>query len=109
MLGAVVAAGVVASVTASVVLSGSAGQSRVYYGTDTRAAELLIGALLAVVLSGRGRAAATRRRARDRTLATLAGGAAIAVLVFWWATVDQTRGVALPRRVRAARRARRRW
>src|SRR5690349_7004182 len=44
VLGAVLAAGIAASVIAGRVLyAGGNGTSRVYYGTDTRAAELLIG------------------------------------------------------------------
>src|SRR5262249_23306691 len=62
---AVLVAGIVAAVAASRVLSASAGPTRAYYGTDTRAAELLIGALLAVVCAGRitpARAVSARAR-----------------------------------------------
>ena len=44
----------VGSVAASFLLA-DAGPDRLYFGTDTRAAELLIGALLAVVVAARGR------------------------------------------------------
>ena len=59
-----------ASVLASFALRGPGGGDRVYYGTDTRAVELLAGALLAVVLvsvarrPGRGVAPGDRRRRR---------------------------------------------
>ncbi len=87
VLGAVFAAATIASIAASVVLAGSSGQSRVYYGTDTRAAELLIGALLAVVLAGREVAP---RRARDRVAINVLGAAALSTMIYWWVTVDQT-------------------
>ncbi len=88
LLGLVFSAGVVASVLASRMLFGTSGSSRVYYGTDTRSAELLIGALLAVVVAGRvstTRAPSTRARA----FATMTGAAALGVLVWWWTTVEQ--------------------
>ncbi len=88
VFGVVLFAGVVASVLASRALYRTSGSSRVYYGTDTRAAELLIGALLAVIVAGRVapiRPASTRAR----TLATVAGVGALGVMVWWWATVEQ--------------------
>jgi peptidoglycan/LPS O-acetylase OafA/YrhL len=88
-LGAVLVAGIVASVIAGRVLYGTSGSTRVYYGTDTRAAELLIGALLAVILTGRvipNRPAS----ARARTFATVGGLGALALMVWWWATVEQS-------------------
>jgi hypothetical protein len=62
--------------------------SRVYYGTDTRAAELLIGALLAVIVAGR---VTTIRpaSARVRALATVVGASGLGAMAWWWATVDQ--------------------
>jgi peptidoglycan/LPS O-acetylase OafA/YrhL len=59
--------------------------ARVYYGTDTRAAELLIGALLAVVFSGR--IELSSRMAR--LVAGAVGALALGLCLFWWATVDQ--------------------
>jgi peptidoglycan/LPS O-acetylase OafA/YrhL len=86
VLAGVLVAGTGASVAAGVVLSNE--NSRVYYGTDTRAAELLIGALLAVAL---------HRRITDRTVerhaglpTTLAGISALATLLALWTTVDQS-------------------
>jgi peptidoglycan/LPS O-acetylase OafA/YrhL len=63
VLGGVLAALVIASVMASVALRGAgASIDRVYYGSDTRAAELFLGALLATVLYGREISSATLRR-----------------------------------------------
>jgi peptidoglycan/LPS O-acetylase OafA/YrhL len=89
VLGAVLGAGIVASVLAGRALYTTGGSSRVYYGTDTRAAELLIGALFAVIVSGR---VAPRRAtsARMRTLATIAGVTALGLMIWWWATVEQS-------------------
>ena len=79
-------AGIIASITASIVLVNSAGESRVYYGSDTRAAELLVGALLALLLhEDRGRV-----MTRGRGVVTIGGIGALAVLVWWWCTVNQT-------------------
>ncbi len=87
LLGGVLAAGATASVVAGSVLTTAVSQTRVYYGTDTRAAELLIGALLAVVLSKRPAPATTPW---TRASATLLGGAALATLITWWTSVGQT-------------------
>jgi peptidoglycan/LPS O-acetylase OafA/YrhL len=88
VVGAAFTAAIVASVVASNVLLASTGESRVYYGTDTRAAELLIGALLAIVFT---RYRPTRRAGPVGTaVATVAGGAALATMVAWWSTVQQS-------------------
>jgi hypothetical protein len=89
VLGVVLGAGIAASVLAGRALYGSVGSSRVYYGTDTRAAELLIGALLAVIVAGR---VASDRviPARVRAFATAGGVGALALMVWWWATIDQS-------------------
>jgi peptidoglycan/LPS O-acetylase OafA/YrhL len=60
--------------------------SRVYYGTDTRAAELLLGALLAVWVAGRGSDLADRRRPVVATLGVFAGLASLVA----GGTVDQS-------------------
>ena len=69
-LGALLVVGIGASVLASRVLYARDGSTRVYYGTDTRAAELLVGALLAVVRRRPHHTAArvvdARARARER-------------------------------------------
>jgi peptidoglycan/LPS O-acetylase OafA/YrhL len=76
-------AGVVASSTLGIVWS--ADRSRVYYGTDTRASELLVGALLAVALAGR----AGPVSAAGRRVLGAAGLGALGLMAWWWATVDQ--------------------
>ena len=94
IIGAVFAAGAVASVLAGRALYTTHGSSRVYYGTDTRAAEILIGALLAVIVAGRVRPLRATRNpvtaTRARVLATVAGAGALGVMLWWWATVDQS-------------------
>ncbi len=88
VLGTVLVGGIASSVLASRALYTSHGASRVYYGTDTRAAELLVGALLAVLVAGRvtpPRAVSTR----VRSVLTLAGIGALSLMVWWWTTVDQ--------------------
>jgi peptidoglycan/LPS O-acetylase OafA/YrhL len=89
VIGGFLAAGVAASVVAGNVLLASSGESRVYYGTDTRAAELLIGALLAVVFAHPG-ISADRRSRTARVAIPLAGAAALAAMIWWWMTVDQS-------------------
>jgi peptidoglycan/LPS O-acetylase OafA/YrhL len=87
-LAAVMAAGIGASVLAGNLLLASSGESRVYYGTDTRAAELLVGALLAVVLARRAPMPTVRRG--TRVAATVGGTLALATMVWWWSTVNQS-------------------
>ena len=60
--------------------------SRVYYGTDTRAAELLLGALLAIWVAGKGRDLADRERPGVAALGVVAGLASVVA----WVTVDQS-------------------
>lgn len=60
--------------------------ARVYYGTDTRAVELLAGALLAVLLAG-------RPRVFERiplVALTVVGALTLGVTFLWWGTVEQT-------------------
>lgn len=59
--------------------------ARLYYGTDTRAAELLAGALLAIALGGRTRVPEERATA----LVTALGVLGLAVSVFFWTSVHQ--------------------
>jgi peptidoglycan/LPS O-acetylase OafA/YrhL len=59
--------------------------TRVYYGTDTRTGELMVGVLLAVACS-RWSAPATRA---GRAVLSGAGVVALGMLLFWWATVHQ--------------------
>jgi hypothetical protein len=66
-------------------LDAGASGDRMYYGTDTRAVELLAGALLALVLTGRD---APRRRAVRAGLYTT-GAAALAAMAVLWTVVEQ--------------------
>src|SRR5262245_51483447 len=89
VLGALLIVGIAASVIASRVLYAHDGSTRAYYGTDTRAAELLVGALLAVIVAGRitpGRAVSRR----PRVAANVAGVAALGLMPWRWATVPQS-------------------
>jgi peptidoglycan/LPS O-acetylase OafA/YrhL len=65
---------------------------RVYYGTDTRAAELLVGALLAALVSARVRRRGSLHAAfgrRARLVLLVAGPLALAAVVVTWAVTDQ--------------------
>ncbi|MBL8775699.1 MAG: acyltransferase [Acidimicrobiales bacterium] len=63
--------------------------ARVYYSTFTRAAELLIGGLLALVLVGRG----PLRRPGAVLAAGAAGVLALGATVWCWLNIDQSDGV----------------
>ena len=82
--GGVLLALIAASVgaTAWLVASGVS-QDRIYYGTDTRMAELLLGALAAVVLSGR-----KARSAGPLPGLAVLGCASLLAMVVLWAWVD---------------------
>ena len=69
----------VSAIAMAVLASGATDPSRAYYGTDARAQGLLLGALLAVALSGRGEASARSSRWLD-VLGVL-GLVAVAVMV----------------------------
>lgn len=56
--------------------------SRVYFGTDTRATSLLVGALLAMLAAWRP----FGKTARERTALHIAALASAGVLGYWWAT-----------------------
>ena len=79
-LAVVLAVALAASVAATFAVTD---QLRAYYGTDVRAAELLAGALLAVLLSARPEAG--RRLARG-------GPVALALVLVAWSTTTQTDG-----------------
>lgn len=59
--------------------------ARAYYGTDTRAAELLVGALLALWMGRKGRAVPGRRR----LAVALPAGVVLASVIAAWARVPQ--------------------
>ncbi|MFM7067979.1 MAG: acyltransferase family protein, partial [Actinomycetes bacterium] len=65
-------------------------RDRVYFGTDTRAAEVLIGAVLAVVLSDRIIRRRLALRYNYRVAAVVAGAAILAVQLWWWLTLEQS-------------------
>jgi peptidoglycan/LPS O-acetylase OafA/YrhL/lysophospholipase L1-like esterase len=93
LLTGVLVAAVVVSVGLELLLAGDV--DRVYYGTDTRAAELLLGCLLAVWWSGRRprptRAAPDLGRERSLTVAADAAGVlALAGVFAAWFLVDQS-------------------
>ena len=90
-VGLVAAGGAAASATAMVLLHGAgADVSRLYYGTDTRAHTVLIGAAAAALLAPRGRGASSPTAARwPRAVRLLLGAAAIS------AGVNLLAGVAL--------------
>jgi len=79
------------SLLATIVLYDPADTSRVYYGTGTRAAELLIGAVLALVLIRPEVRARLARPAVARTVATL-GVLGLIVSVSAWHLVSQQDG-----------------
>ena len=84
VFGAVLGTLVVGSIFASCALT-TAGASvdRVYYGTDTRGAELLMGALLALLLCGREITSRTLRR-----IVEALGAVAMLVMLGLWIVVD---------------------
>jgi peptidoglycan/LPS O-acetylase OafA/YrhL len=83
VFGGVLAALVLASVADSVLLRVSgASIDRIYYGSDTRGAELFLGALLATLLCGRVIDSSALRR-----LVTGVGAAALAGMLALWASV----------------------
>jgi peptidoglycan/LPS O-acetylase OafA/YrhL len=73
-------------VIGSLLISSTGNTTRVYYGTDTRAAELLIGALLAVLLVGRRRPAT----GSTRVVLGVAGSLAFVAMLVMWSTTSQT-------------------
>ena len=62
---------------------------RIYFGTDTRAPELLLGAGLAVLLSVQGVRRRLALRLYRRTVVASLGLAAFAVQLWWWWTLPQ--------------------
>jgi peptidoglycan/LPS O-acetylase OafA/YrhL len=62
---------------------------RAYFGTDTRAAELLVGGVLAVALLRRDVRVRLALRPSWRRAALVVGAAALAVQLWWWWSVPQ--------------------
>lgn len=90
LLAAVLAAGAIATVALGWFLDHGSYSNRVYLGTDTRFPELAIGALLAIVLTGRGRRARTATEQSDRAPLALNVGSLVVLLglLVIWATTD---------------------
>ncbi len=87
--GGVVAALMAGSLAATLFLGYS--HDRIYFGTDTRAFELLAGCLLAVVVSGRHRISATLHRpGPTRSAVAAVGTAGLIGAVLLWMTTPQT-------------------
>ncbi|HWE70266.1 MAG TPA: acyltransferase [Acidimicrobiales bacterium] len=78
---------VASAVEMAVLFRQGADPSRIYYGTDTRGFELFIGAILAIVLTGRPDHSPTVRRALHA-----AGAAAAVALGFFWVTAGDDQG-----------------
>ncbi|HLH28709.1 MAG TPA: acyltransferase family protein, partial [Acidimicrobiales bacterium] len=84
----VATAGVLASAAEMALLFHTGGDpSRIYYGTDTRAQDILTGAAMAILLEGRP--AARGRRAKARFSALAAGAAAVFVLQWEWVNASR--------------------
>jgi peptidoglycan/LPS O-acetylase OafA/YrhL len=80
--------GLASAVLAAALFHPGEDPARVYYGTDTRAVELLMGALLAIGLTGRHRL----ERSRTQLAVASLGAVALLVLVAGWVVVDQSDG-----------------
>jgi peptidoglycan/LPS O-acetylase OafA/YrhL len=76
-----------ASFGLSLVLASISGHSRVYFGTDTRAAELLIGALLAIALHARPLPVPTPR---VRAVAMTGAVVTLGTMFVLWSTAERT-------------------
>ena len=81
-----VALGAGSLMASRLLLAGGASADRLYYGTDTRALELVAGALLALVLSRVG----GPKRAGSRLVLQAGGGVALATMVGLWMTLAQS-------------------
>jgi peptidoglycan/LPS O-acetylase OafA/YrhL len=86
-LGAVL--GVIIAASAALNLWGGLSPDRIYYGTDTRMAELLVGAFLGVLLCGRPMGTPTRS-VGWRWALWVAGPLAMVTSVWIWVTVPKT-------------------
>ena len=65
---------------------------RIYFGTDTRAVEILVGGVLAVVLSERSVRRRLALRLKYRAAVVLGAALVLAVQLWWWLTLDQSAG-----------------
>ena len=81
--------GVLAAGSVALSLSGLLSDDQIYYGTLTRAAELLLGALLAVALTSRRRTARLADDLKLQTLVGVLGVGALAGMTLLWATASE--------------------
>jgi peptidoglycan/LPS O-acetylase OafA/YrhL len=88
VLPVVIAAGMIASWAAPILFH--LGHDRTYYGTDTRAGELLVGALLALLIANPDVRATLTHSWLWRTTAAAVGSGALVVMVVLWFTVQET-------------------
>ena len=88
-----VACGVVAAVSITLMWLQRSDFDRVYYGTDTRVAELLFGVLLAIWWSGRARNTTTPTR-NEPMFDFIGIAAVVAVLTAWFTTSETSAGLA---------------
>jgi peptidoglycan/LPS O-acetylase OafA/YrhL len=65
---------------------------RIYFGTDTRAVEILVGGVLAVVLSERTVRRRLALRLKYRAAVVLGATVVLLVQLWWWLTLDQSAG-----------------
>jgi peptidoglycan/LPS O-acetylase OafA/YrhL len=91
-LGVVLAVLAGASVVAAIFLADRSGIDRAYYGTDTRAVELLAGALLAVGIHRLDFTVARARRRKSSVAVAAAGVVAMAVTFVAWSTAHHDGG-----------------
>ena len=85
-----IALGTLTVISAVLASSGIFDDDRVYFGTDTRAAELLMGALLAVVVTSPRFAERLDAQPGLRSGISAAGAVALVVTFALWATTPQT-------------------
>jgi peptidoglycan/LPS O-acetylase OafA/YrhL len=78
------------AVSVAIMAFGHLSMDAVYYGTETRAAELLIGGLLAVVVDDRRLARLTAERTSRTWLLATVGVAGLAATITCWVVVPQT-------------------
>lgn len=88
VLGAVLAAVALCSALEPLVFTMS--DDRIYFGTDTRAAELLLGAVLAIVLGNRTVRRSLLSSGPVRTATLGLAAVCLAIQLYWWWTLEQT-------------------
>ncbi len=79
------------AVSLGITLFGGLSHDAIYYGTETRAAEILVGGLLAVVIYQRRVTHTIANDEQVRSVIAAIGVVALAVCVGAWVAIDQTR------------------